>query len=261
MAPRSQWCIATGRVCQRRKRGRNRTCLRRSIARECGRGRLDPSELAPGLQIGTVVIAAPVAQAVGAGARCGGEQAVVPGEARQRQLQDHLGGSLRPALRAPGGLEADVVAAHLDQDAGELWTYGVQRPVDALARRDHAIADIDARSGCSAWRAPARSGAGPIRGDARGELRMPEVGAQALAGRELGLRDEGLAVLVPAAAQPGERSLLCTADGGCRSIAFFCACGFRASCRRGGRRGAPGSTQRLDAGSRDAVATGRLLGL
>ena len=59
----------------------------------------------------------------GTGLRC--EQAVVPGEARQRQLQDNLGGPLRPALCTPCGLQADVVAAHLDQDAGKLGAYGI----------------------------------------------------------------------------------------------------------------------------------------
>jgi hypothetical protein len=48
------------------------------------------------------------------------KEPVMPGERGQRQLQDDLGGSLRPTLRAPGRLEAHIVAAHLDQDAGEL---------------------------------------------------------------------------------------------------------------------------------------------
>src|SRR6185503_19638433 len=86
---------------------------------------------APALEVGPVVLAAPVAQTVGAGRRLGRQQAVVPGKTRERQLEDDLARPLRPALGTLGRLEANVETAHVEEDPGQLRSHGRQRAMHA----------------------------------------------------------------------------------------------------------------------------------
>src|SRR5581483_12241856 len=175
-----------------------------------GRGRVEaapPPSLAPGIDVGAVVVAAPVAQPRGR-RRLRRDQAVVPGEAGECQLQHHFGRPLRPALGALCRLQAHLEAAHIDEDAGELRSYGRQCPVDTLPGGDHVVAELGAGSRYRAAYAPAGREARPVGGHARGELGTPIVGREALARRELRLGDERLAILVLAASEPSQRTLL-----------------------------------------------------
>jgi hypothetical protein len=96
------------------------------------------------------------------------------------------------------------MAADVDEDACELRSDRSQRAMHALARGDDVVLELEAEPGPGA---AASAHGRPVRRHPRGQACEPEVGAQALAGLELGVPDHGGAVLVLAPAQPRQRAL------------------------------------------------------
>lgn len=77
----------------------------------------------------------------------------------ERQLQDDLAGSLRPAGIPFGLFETFEVAADVYEDAGEFWPYGPQRQPHALTRCHDVVLQLDACAG-SGTPLPAARGQG-----------------------------------------------------------------------------------------------------
>ena len=128
-------------------------------------------------------------------------------EARKRQAEDQLGRARRPLAIALDLLDALQEAAEIDEEPGEFRTDRVER---LSTRRRAAIA-----ASVSSATPPAPPSRRPRATDAvqlavtRGII-WPRVivGAQALAGGELGGVDQRPAVAALAPPQPGERTLV-----------------------------------------------------
>ena len=96
-------------------------------------------------------------------------------------------------------LETLQMAADIDEDAGQLRTYGPQGASHPLLSGNHAVQHLDAGARRSA--PPPRAGCGrvPTRGGPGCHLRKSEIGPEPLACVELRIRDQSFAVLVATA--------------------------------------------------------------
>ena len=128
------------------------------------------------------------------------------GEPLQRELEHDLGRSERPALCALGILQSAQMAAHVDENAGELGADRGQGAVHPLTCRHRIVGEVRGAAGGSARAAVRSADGGPALRDARHELAESIVGAQPLAGLELGGADHRPAVLVLAPPQPRQRT-------------------------------------------------------
>ena len=126
-------------------------------------------------------------------------------------LREASGMSLKTRFKNLGNI--------LSTDAAQADVFVLESPFlttlmyERMIKFDNAgvVAHLDAHPGSRAARATACCDAGPVCRHAGRQLSVPEVSTQSLSGGELGLGDEGKAVLVLAATQPGKRSLRCGA--------------------------------------------------
>ena len=60
----------------------------------------------------------------------------------QRELEHHLACPLWPAVTLLRIFQAPKLATNVEENAGKLWTHGVDRPLDPLLRGNDLIAQF-----------------------------------------------------------------------------------------------------------------------